>query len=136
MEMALLSLVLIKTMFSLIRENFCTIFGNQQNPSCLPDLAGKMLLFALILLSLIGFLCAETINTDVSQVFDASTSVVRYSAEIKASQVSGEYQLIFPNSWAENLAFISVTSKGKQLDVKAPVRFTFLVLTFCVCYSQ
>lgn len=82
-----------------------------------------MLLFALVLLSLVGLLCAETINTDISQVFDASTSVVRYTAEIKASQVSGEYQLIFPNSWAENLAFISVTSKGKLLDVRPPVRY-------------
>jgi len=80
-----------------------------------------MLWFSAILLSFVSCLYGETVNTDVSQVFDASTSVVRYSAEIKASEVAGDYQLIFPNSWAQNLAFLSVTSKGKQLDVKAPV---------------
>lgn len=73
------------------------------------------------------FLCvaicaAAIVNQDVSQVIDATTAIVRYSAEIKTSDVSGEYQLVFPNSWADHLSFLSVTAKGKPLVVQSPTR--------------
>jgi oligosaccharyltransferase complex subunit alpha (ribophorin I) len=61
------------------------------------------------------------VNTDVSQVIDASTSIVRYSAEVKAAKLGNEYRLVFPQNWAEHLSFLSVTSKEKSLKVFPPV---------------
>ncbi len=57
------------------------------------------------------------VNNEVSQVIDASTSIVRYNAEIKASNVNGEYSLLFLKDWGSHLAYLSVTSKGKPLKV-------------------
>lgn len=79
----------------------------------------------LILAVLVSCLVAvqSVINTDVSQVIDATTSIVRYSADIKATEINGDYKIIFPESWAQHLAFISVSaSKGKSLKVLPPVR--------------
>lgn len=77
---------------------------------------------SLIVLLLVHSSWAEIFNTEVSQVFDASTSVVRYSSEIKATGVEGEYELLFDNSWSQHLSYLSVSSKGKVLTVRAPVR--------------
>ncbi len=75
-------------------------------------------------------LSSEIVNKDVSQIIDATTSFVKYSAEIKAANVAGEYKLIFQNGWAEHLAFISVTSKGTKLNVHPPTRFATRVYCF------
>jgi hypothetical protein len=64
---------------------------------------------------------AAVVNKDVTRVVDASTSVVRVSATIKAENVDNEYQIIFSNSMAEHLSILSVTAKGQPLSVKAPV---------------
>lgn len=62
------------------------------------------------------------VNTDVSQVIDASTSIVRYVAEVKATELASEYQVVFPENWAEHLSFLSVSSRGKILKVQPPIR--------------
>jgi hypothetical protein len=64
---------------------------------------------------------AAVVNKEVTRVIDASTSVVRITTEIKATNVENEYQLIFPHEAAKKLAFLSVTIKGKELLVNAPV---------------
>ena len=75
------------------------------------------------------------VNTDVSQTIDATTSVVRYSADIKASEMDGKYEVVFQNDWANHLAFLSVTSKGgKTLTVQPPVRYLPLTLHIYLCY--
>jgi hypothetical protein len=66
-------------------------------------------------------LCA--VNNDVSQIIDASSSIVKYSAEIKASLVENEYEIFMSAKWAEHLSFFSVTSKGKPLSVLPPIRY-------------
>lgn len=78
--------------------------------------------FLICLQSLYVTLVQGVVNTDVSQVIDASTSIVRYSAEVKAAELGNEYQLVFPQNWAEHLSFLSVTSKEKSLKVFPPVR--------------
>jgi hypothetical protein len=64
---------------------------------------------------------AAVVNKEVSRVVDASTSVVRITTEIKATNVENEYQLIFPHDAVKKLAFLSVTINGKELFVNAPV---------------
>jgi hypothetical protein len=75
----------------------------------------------------VSFLCllpsvTSVVNTDVSQVFDVTTSIVHYSAEIKASEIQGQYRFLIQNNWANHLAYFSITNKGKSLKVQDPVR--------------
>ncbi len=73
---------------------------------------------------------AEILNSEVSQIFDASSSIVRYSNEIKATGVEGgEYELVFDHDWSQRLSFLSVTSKGKRLHVKPPVRYNLIFIS-------
>ena len=78
-----------------------------------------ILVAASILLATVG--ASAVVNKEVSRVIDASTSIVRVTTSIKAVNVDGEYQLILPNALASHLAYMSVTSKGNELTVKAPV---------------
>ncbi len=78
-----------------------------------------ILVAASILLATVG--ASAVVNKEVSRVIDASTSIVRVTTSIKAVNVDGEYQLILPNALASHLAHLSVTSKGNDLTVKAPV---------------
>ena len=72
---------------------------------------------------------AEILNSEVSQIFDASSSMVRYSNEIKATGVEGgEYELVFDHAWSQRLSFLSVTSKGKRLHVRPPVRYNLIYI--------
>lgn len=64
---------------------------------------------------------SAVVNKEVSRIVDASTSVVRVTTSIKATNVDGEYQLILPNALASHLAHMAVTSKGNPLSVSAPV---------------
>lgn len=66
------------------------------------------------------FIAAQTVNRDVSAVVDATTSVVRLSADIKVAHATKEYLLSFPKAWAERLSFLSVSSNGKPLAVLPP----------------
>lgn len=86
------------------------------------------ILVTLVVVLLVRSTLAEIANTEVSQIFDASTSVVRYTGEIKATGVEGAYDLLFDNSWAQHLSYLSVTSKGKTLVVRAPVRSVLFCL--------
>lgn len=61
------------------------------------------------------------VNKEVTRIVDASNSVVRVTTNIKAINVEGEYQLVFPNELAAHLAHIAVSSKGSVLSVSAPV---------------
>jgi hypothetical protein len=81
-------------------------------------------IFASLAVFLAVFSCVfgEIVNTEVVQSVDATTSVLRYSADVKATGVEGQYDLLFLNDWAEHLSFLSVTSKGKSLTVRPPVR--------------
>jgi len=64
---------------------------------------------------------SNIVNKEVSQIVDATTSIVKYSVEVKATHVKGEYIFVFQNGWADHLAFVSVTSKGVKLNVHPPV---------------
>lgn len=77
---------------------------------------------AVLLLVLVVAVVGKIVNTEVSQSIDASTQVLRYSADIKASNVDKDYSLYFPNTWANNLAYLSVTQKGQSVVVRPPVR--------------
>ena len=75
-----------------------------------------------LIISSLSVLCISAVlNKEVSRIVDASTSVIRVSTSIKAFNVNGEYQLIYPNDVASHLAYLSVTSKGSTLTVNAPV---------------
>ncbi len=78
--------------------------------------------FLVALLAVCFAAVQAVVNTDVSQVIDATTSIVRYSVDIKATELNGEYELIFADAWASHLAHLSVSSKGKPLSVLPPVR--------------
>lgn len=75
----------------------------------------------LLSLSIMKVVAGTVVNKEVTRVVDASNSVVRVTTNIKAVNVEGEYQLIFPNELASHLAHISVSSKGNALLVSAPV---------------
>ncbi len=76
---------------------------------------------ALLLLLAVISKAAAVVNNEVTRIVDASTSVVRITSDIKASNVDKEYQIIYTHDMAKHLAFQSVTSKGKSLTVRAPV---------------
>jgi hypothetical protein len=79
------------------------------------------LILPLLLSALSSGICS-IVNKEVTQVIDGSGSIVRYSADIKASNVAGEYQLIFQNEWSDHISFLSVSSKGNTLLIQAPKR--------------
>lgn len=82
--------------------------------------ASKLIPVFMLLLAVISVVAA-VVNNEVTRVIDASSSVVRITTEIKASNVEKEYQIIYTHDMAKHLAFQSVTSKGKSLTVRAPV---------------
>lgn len=89
-------------------------------------------MWALVLLALSVALLLErgagqVINSEVTRTIDASSAIVKLTADIKAVNVKGEYQVAFPTSTAKSLAFLTVSLKGKSLPISAPVR--------CVCNS-
>ena len=64
---------------------------------------------------------ASVVNKDVQRTVDASTAIVKMYIDIKAADVGKEYNLVFPTYEAKHLAFLSVTRKGKDLSIAAPV---------------
>ena len=62
------------------------------------------------------------LNKDVQRTIDASKSIVRITSEIKTENLSkgDEYTIIIPQDLSENLAFVSVYSKNKDLKLSAP----------------
>lgn len=88
------------------------------------------------------FLCAifaastvlgQVVNKEITRTIDATTAIVKITAEIKAVNVKGEYQLAFPTDEAKCISFLTVSleqkgGKGKQLPVSAPVRYKLLFL--------
>lgn len=60
------------------------------------------------------------INTEVTQSFDISTSVVRMTADIKAANVRDTYDLFLPTQWAEKMAFMSVSSNKNKILTTLP----------------
>lgn len=75
-----------------------------------------LVLFVLFLVAING----EIVNREVSRVIDASSAIVHLTIDIKASDVLGEYDLVFPDSQARHLSFLSATHKGKALEILAP----------------
>lgn len=63
------------------------------------------------------WLALGVLNEEVSQVIDASSSIVHYNAEIKTSDVKDEYVFLLPAKWGESLSYFSASSKGKSLLV-------------------
>jgi len=80
------------------------------------------LLLAALLALVGGSALGQVLNTEVTRNIDASTSIVKLTAEIKAVNVKGEYELAFPTATAKAISFLSVTLKGKALPIGAPVR--------------
>jgi hypothetical protein len=69
----------------------------------------------------ISFASSTLINKDVSVVIDATTSIIRFAAEVKVvSQARQTYQLCFEDTWAEHLSFLSISSNGKLLPILPP----------------
>ena len=62
------------------------------------------------------------INKEVTRVIDATSAIVKLTAEIKASGMKGEYVLTFPTQEAKCISYIAVSIKGKAQTVSAPVR--------------
>jgi len=67
-------------------------------------------------------LCFAVTNKEVTRTIDATSPSVKISAEIKATDVDKEYQIAFPSSQAEHLAFLSVKHNKKELKISAPVQ--------------
>lgn len=65
----------------------------------------------------------ELINREVVRVIDGSAAIVKTTIDIKAEGVQGEYILLFPNSQAASLAYLTVTSQNQELEVAAPVMY-------------
>ena len=64
---------------------------------------------------------ASVVNKDVQRTVDASTAIVKMYIDIKATDVGKEYNLVFPTYEAKHLAFLSVSRKGKEVSISAPV---------------
>lgn len=62
------------------------------------------------------------VNKEVTRVIDASTAIVKLTADIKAAGMKGAYVLTFPTREARCISHLAVTLKGKALPVSAPVR--------------
>jgi len=78
--------------------------------------------FGLILIvSLFGNGKATTVNTEVQRTIDLTSPIVKIILDIKATNVEKEYQIVFPDSQAKQLSFLSVTKKGKTVKTTAPV---------------
>lgn len=78
----------------------------------------------------VGFLClcaallscsAAIVNREVTRVIDATSAIVKLTAEIKAAGLKGEYVLTFPTREARCISHLAVSLKGKALPVSAPV---------------
>lgn len=69
----------------------------------------------------IGTVTSVVVNKDVQRTIDAASAIVKLYIDIKADGVGKEYQLVFPTYEAKHLAFLSVTRKGKDLIIAAPV---------------
>lgn len=76
--------------------------------------------FVAINLALVQY-ASSTVNRDVQRTIDASTSILKIYTDIKAAEIDKEYQLVFPTYQAKNLAFLSISQKGKSLIIAAPV---------------
>ena len=72
----------------------------------------------------------EVINREVVRVIDGSAAIVKTTIDIKAEGVQGEYILVFPNSQASSLAYLTVTSQNQELEVAAPVMYESLTSAY------
>jgi Ribophorin I len=79
-----------------------------------------MLFFVLLACASISQV-ASVVNKDVQRTIDATTSMVKIFIDIKAEEVKKDYELVFPTEEAAHLAFLSVSRKGKELPISAPV---------------
>lgn len=61
------------------------------------------------------------VNDEILRVIDASGSILTISMDIKASSLDSTYDIMFPDSLASKLAFVSVKDGSKKLDISAPV---------------
>lgn len=69
---------------------------------------------------------SNIINKEITRNIDATTAIVRVNSDIKVQAKSSgayDYHIVFPNSQAEHLSFLSVTVKGKAspLTISPPV---------------
>jgi len=78
--------------------------------------------FCLLFLFGAGGITSAVINKEISRTIDATNPSVKITAEIKAVEVKGEYQLAFPSNQAEHLSFLSVKHNKKELKISAPVQ--------------
>jgi len=103
-------------------------------------ISSTLILCCFICVILSSFAEESIINKEVSQIIDATGATVKYSVEVKATNVAGEYSFVFNNNWATHLAFISVVSKGEKLNVHPPVRYESQNNKFdnicLLCYSS
>mmetsp|Transcript_16718 Transcript_16718/g.16817 ORF Transcript_16718/g.16817 Transcript_16718/m.16817 type:complete len:453 (+) Transcript_16718:63-1421(+) len=63
----------------------------------------------------------QVINTEVQRTIDLTGPIVKITADIKATNIEKEYEIIFPDSQAKQLAYLTVTKKGKTIPTTAPV---------------
>ena len=62
----------------------------------------------LVLQSLLLLASGAPVNKEVVRNIDASEAVVRFTVDIKASDLEGEYSIVFTDELAKHLSFISV----------------------------
>lgn len=78
--------------------------------------------FALTLIaSVVRSATGAAVNTEVQRTIDLTSPIVKITVDIKATNVEKEYQIAFPDIQAKQLAFLSVTKKGKLIKTTAPV---------------
>jgi hypothetical protein len=85
-----------------------------------------MFLLPLIFISLIvSTTLSIPINTEIQRTIDASKAIVKITTEIKTENVNeeNEYDIIFPNSKAKNLAFLSIKINDKDQEILSPITY-------------
>ena len=74
-----------------------------------------------LLLCLVASSNGVTVNTEVQRTIDLTSPIVKIVVDIKATNVDKEYQIVFPDSQAKQIALLSVVKKGKAIKTTAPV---------------
>ena len=84
-----------------------------------------MFLLLIIFISLFVSALSIPINTEIQRTIDASKAIVKITTEIKTENVNegNEYDIIFPNPNAKNLAFLSIKINDKDQEILSPITY-------------
>lgn len=60
------------------------------------------------------------INNEIIRTIDISTSIMRMSIEITASNIVDDYEITFPQNLAQKMSFLNIEYNEKNLLLPAP----------------